>query len=236
MQRIPIPAPRRVTLRLTIWTAINATLCAVVMTALTLPACAASSRNDRSQRDDSSSFDYYLLALSWAPNFCATHSGSANECGAGRHVAFVVHGLWPQSEQGRLNQPCQHTSPVAGDVVRYALNFYPDAGLVQHEWQCHGVYSGLSARDYFTAVGRAFQSLHIPSSITGLTRDTEENASTLAQQFEQANSAPRGSFVSSCHDGELVAMEACFTRELKLRPCSPGLRSCSGPLLLRAPH
>jgi ribonuclease T2 len=216
-------------------TALWITFTAMLLASLAAPATARSRRYNRLQ-DAPGTFDYYLLALSWAPNFCATHSGSANECGTGRHVTFVVHGLWPQGEQGRLDQPCQHTAPVAEDVVRYALNFYPTAGLVQHEWQCHGVYSGLSARDYFTSVGRAYQSLHIPSSLAGLSRDTEENAATLAQQFEQSNSAPRGSFVSACHDAELVAIEACFTKDLKLRACSLSLHSCSGPLLLRAPR
>jgi ribonuclease T2 len=211
-------------------------LCALLFASLALPAAAQGRYYDRSRQSAPGSFDYYLLALSWAPNFCASHSSNSNECGTGRHVAFVIHGLWPQGERGRLNQPCQHTSPVASDVVRYALNFYPDAGLVQHEWQCHGIYSGLSARDYFTAVGRAYQSLHIPPSIAALSRDTEENAATLAQEFERSNSAPPGSFVSSCHDGELVAMEACFTKDLRLRSCSSSLRSCSGQLLLRAPR
>jgi ribonuclease T2 len=189
-----------------------------------------------SQQQASADFDYYLLSLSWAPNFCATHSGSANECGTGRNVAFVVHGLWPQSERGRLDEHCQHTSPVSAEVVRYAINFYPDAGLVQHEWQCHGIYSGLSARDYFTAAGHAYQSLQIPPSVATLTQDTQLRASALTRQFEQANGAPEGSFVTSCHDGELVAVEACFTKDLKLRACSPAQRGCSGSLLLRAPR
>ena len=41
------------------------------------------------------SFDYYLLTLSWAPEFCATHEGNApsSECGPAWHLGFVVHGL-----------------------------------------------------------------------------------------------------------------------------------------------
>lgn len=228
MSPISLCAPLRTPLRYLLLIALLASL--------VVPASARNRRYPRPDQNTAGSFDYYLLALSWVPNFCATHSGSANECGTGRHAAFVVHGLWPQSEQGRLNQPCQHTSPVAQDVVRYALNFYPDAGLVQHEWQCHGVYSGLSAQQYFTAVGHAFQSLHIPAAFTALSQDTQENAATLVQQFEQSNSAPPGAFVSSCHNGELIALEACFSKDMKLRSCSPGLHSCSGQLLLRAPR
>ena len=144
-----------------------------LLASIIIPGCTRGHSND-SQQDASGSSDYYLLALSWAPNFCATHTGNATECGTGRDVAFVVHGLWPQNEQGRLDQPCQHTAPVAEEFVRYALNFYPSAGLVQHEWQCHGIYSGLSARDYFHTVGQAYQSLHIPASIADISQDTRK--------------------------------------------------------------
>ena len=181
-------------------------------------------------------FDYYLLSLSWAPNFCADHRGPATECAPGRHVSFVLHGLWPQMEQGRPQEHCQHTSPVASDVVRYALNFYPSAGLIRHEWECHGINTGLSAGDYFTAAGHAFQQLKVPDSFASLAADTRMDTAGLARQFEQVNSAPANSFVTTCHDGELVGVEACFTRDLRLRPCAPSLRSCSGTLLLRAPR
>ena len=47
------------------------------------------------------SFDYYLLSLSWAPNYCAEHPGdNSSECRAGNHKGFVLHGLWPQSNEG----------------------------------------------------------------------------------------------------------------------------------------
>jgi len=39
-------------------------------------------------------FDYYLLSLSWAPNFCASHpSDHSSECALGNHTAFVLHEL-----------------------------------------------------------------------------------------------------------------------------------------------
>jgi ribonuclease T2 len=215
---------------------LRALLIFALLASFLTPAAASGSHRYNSQQAAPGDFDYYLLALSWAPNFCATNSGNASECGTGRHIAFVLHGLWPQSEQGRLNQPCQHTSPVAQDVVTYALNFYPSASLVQHEWQCHGVYSGLSASDYFTAAGRAYQSLHIPPALTTLSQSTQENSSALIQQFQQSNSAPAGAFVTSCHSGELVAVEACFTKDMQLRPCAPSLHSCSGSLLLLPPR
>src|SRR5262252_5239962 len=43
-------------------------------------------------------FDYYLLTLSWSPEFCNSHAGKP-ECQSGHH-GFVVHGLWPQYTEG----------------------------------------------------------------------------------------------------------------------------------------
>src|SRR5262245_819748 len=49
-------------------------------------------------------FDYYLLALSWSPTYCAERRGTAydQQCDVrqGRPYAFVLHGLWPQNERG----------------------------------------------------------------------------------------------------------------------------------------
>ena len=42
-------------------------------------------------------FDYYVLALSWSPEFCHSHPANAQCSG---HFGFVVHGLWPQFVDG----------------------------------------------------------------------------------------------------------------------------------------
>ena len=47
-------------------------------------------------------FDYYVLALSWSPSYCAGEAGQNDQqqCAPGRRFAFVVHGLWPQYNKG----------------------------------------------------------------------------------------------------------------------------------------
>ena len=49
-------------------------------------------------------FDFYVLSLSWSPSFCAgaAERGARNanvQCGP-RPFSFVVHGLWPQYDNG----------------------------------------------------------------------------------------------------------------------------------------
>jgi len=59
-------------------------------------------------------FAYYMLVLSYAPDFCDQPKGDKDprECGNGRKVGFVVHGLWPQGETTRGPQNCGSSSPV----------------------------------------------------------------------------------------------------------------------------
>src|ERR1700678_3970154 len=57
-------------------------------------------------------FDYYLLTMSWAPEFCHSH-GDSPEC-TGQHFGFVVHGLWPQYTNGGWPQNCS-TAPGLAD-------------------------------------------------------------------------------------------------------------------------
>jgi ribonuclease T2 len=60
------------------------------------------------RQNEPGKFDFYMLALSWSPSFCADSAervpaGSGQradpQCGARPH-SFVVHGLWPQYETG----------------------------------------------------------------------------------------------------------------------------------------
>jgi ribonuclease T2 len=41
-------------------------------------------------------FDYYVLALSWSPQYCATATNNADRSQCSVPHGFVVHGLWPQ--------------------------------------------------------------------------------------------------------------------------------------------
>jgi ribonuclease T2 len=108
----------------------------------------------RKPRASSGKFDYFLLALSWAPEYCATSGGAKDvrECGTGRKVGFVVHGLWPEANAGRGPESCGTASPVGQSIVQAMLDYIPSASLIQHEWKTHGTCSGLSQADFFAAV------------------------------------------------------------------------------------
>src|SRR5664279_3432765 len=109
-------------------------------------------------------FDYYLFTLSWAPEFCATNSAGRNsaECDPNKHLGLVVHGLWPQFENGNWPESCASTSPVASATVDHMMPIMPGRSLIQHEWSKHGTCSGLSPRDYFAAIEKQYSGLKVP--------------------------------------------------------------------------
>jgi ribonuclease T2 len=174
-------------------------------------------------------FSYYMLSLSYAPNFCA-HAGAernARECSAGAKP-FVVHGLWPQNDVGRGPERCGSARPVAADLVRSMLGYFPTESLVQHEWATHGTCTGLSPAEYFAAVRRAADSIRIPQALNEVSRPLESNPQAIENDFAQANPGiPRSGFRVSCYpDAGLQEVRICFDKSLQAQPCN-GAAECT---------
>jgi len=194
----------------------------------------ASSRHRKSAaKQTQGNFDYYLLSLSWAPNYCAEHPGdNSTECRSGNHKGFVLHGLWPQSNEGEPLMSCQPARPVAGDIVRHMLEYYPSPGLIQHEWEKHGTCSGLSAQEYFAKVEQAFKAVQPPEQFKNLSSDKSIAPKDVDQSFAGSNHAPADAFRISCHAQELVGVEVCMSKDLKIQSCSRSLRECPASSVL----
>src|SRR6195256_96368 len=114
-------------------------------------------------------FDYYILSLSWSPSFCETATGNARrqQCGP-RPFSFVVHGMWPQYENG-FPEFCQVPSPrLNRNTVSSMLDLMPSPRLVFHEWDRPGTCSGLSAGAFFDTVRKARAVVKIPSQYMDL--------------------------------------------------------------------
>ncbi len=176
-------------------------------------------------------FDFYLLNLSWSPEFCATH-GDSPECG--RNLGFVVHGLWPQDANGDYPQHC---SDVPGPANPQAdTDIIPTASLVEHEWETHGTCSGLSAGDYFAEIHKAFAAVRIPANI-GTGNDADGvTPDDLLSRFAAANPGyPAGSFALSCGNNRLTAIEICLAKDLRPEACQ-GVRSCRANMVKVTPR
>ncbi len=170
-------------------------------------------------------FDYYLLNLSWAPEFC--HAKPDNpECSG--HFGFIVHGLWPQYSAGGYPENC--ASLPGPSNPSSLLDIMPDLHLIQHEWATHGTCSGLPADDYFALIRRVRASLKIPPGFVAPQQQFTVNPADLKREFEQANPGVMDSGIAvSCGGPYLVAVEICFTKDGKPAQCGSDVRDCNKP-------
>jgi ribonuclease T2 len=174
-------------------------------------------------------FDYYLLSLSWAPEFCAQPGEAAKnplECGQGK--GFVVHGLWPEVNQGKSPESCGAAKMVPRSLVNDMLKYIPSASLIQHEWATHGTCSGLSQGDYFTKVMLARAAVQVPVQISSLGQTTTESPGEIEAQFAAANpSFPQGAVRTACQGGQLTELHVCFDKNLKALACTASAGECT---------
>lgn len=166
-------------------------------------------------------FDYYLLNLSWSPEFCYSHPNAA-ECT--QHRAFTLHGLWPQKNSGPFVENCSN-APGPRDPMAYS-DIYPDQGLLRHEWKTHGTCSGLAPDTFFKLARQAVHSVTIPSELATLDHQISIPPARVLDLFARANpSIPRESLALSCGNNYLTAIEVCMSKTLQPIACGP-IRSC----------
>lgn len=184
-------------------------------------------RNRRRQaRGEAGQFDFYVLALSWSPGYCASPAGQRDDaqCAPGRQFAFVLHGLWPQYEKSGWPQSC----PVEGGGVDRAtveamLDIMPSPRLVRHEWEKHGTCSGLSANDFFEESREAFQKVKIPEAYRAPLKQITVNPAAMRKAFGAANPefGENGFAVVCTNNGRfLQEVRACLNKELDGRACN----------------
>src|ERR1700746_2763254 len=146
----------------------------VALLALLLPPRAATAQDPR--QNAPGQFDFYVLSLSWSPSFCAgaaergsTGAAATAQCGS-RPYSFVVHGLWPQYENG-FPEYCQRPAPrLNRNIVSSMLDLMPAPGLIFNEWDKHGTCSGLSDRNYFETIRKARAAIKIPAEYLDLSQ------------------------------------------------------------------
>lgn len=168
-------------------------------------------------------FDYFLLALSWSPSFCAAPGMAEREamqCG-GRPYAFVVHGLWPQHERG-WPESCPSTQARDADdgTVEAMLDLMPSPSLIQHQWDKHGVCTGQSPDAYFDDVRAFRERVRIPRAFERLEAAQQVTAADVEQAFIDAN---RGltpeAVVVTCSRDRLREVRICMTKSGEFRAC-----------------
>ncbi len=187
----------------------------------------------------SGDFDFYVLALSWSPGFCATggNEKARTQCEPGAGKNFVVHGLWPQYEQG-FPQDCgngdRQPSRIALDAAK---DLYPDERLARYEWRKHGVCAGKSPSDYFADVRRAREAINVPREFAAPRDDQTWAPVDIARAFESANPRLRpGMSAIECKSGMLQEVRFCMSKDLReFRACPEVARRTCRAREIRVP-
>jgi ribonuclease T2 len=174
-------------------------------------------------------FDYYVLSLSWSPEFCHSHPSNP-ECS--RHSGFVVHGLWPQYIDG-YPENCS-SQPGPSDPASFA-DIMPDRSLLAHEWVSHGTCSGLDPNAYFKIVRQAFESVKIPERLSAPQQMFSMTPQQLKEELVAANrSLSDEDLAVGCGNNYLTSVSVCFTKQLQPRACQ-GIRDCRANSIRVAP-
>ena len=177
-------------------------------------------------------FDYYVLALSWSPAWCAAEGDRkhAPQCAPGQEAGFVLHGLWPQYEDGWPDYcDWRGRAPDPAELAATdALTRSP--GLSLYQWRKHGSCSGLDPARYFALARQAWEAVRRPETLRRSAVPLRLDPDRVEGAFLEANPGLTAEAVTvTCRRGLIREVRICLTRALAPRACTgPAARGC-GP-------
>jgi len=175
-------------------------------------------------------FDFYVLSLSWSPQHCATRGKQLPpddpQCGGSAAYGFIVHGLWPQFQQG-YPESCAPPGDLDPALIKRILRIMPSEKLIRHEWEKHGTCSGLPADQYFAQAEALMGGLKFPDRFTAPKEVISTSVAALRQDLAAANpNLPKdGASVAIVCQGEyLRELRLCYSKDFKPQACTGEVR------------
>jgi len=176
-------------------------------------------------------FDYYVMALSWSPTWCALEGDARNspQCDDDKDNGWVLHGLWPQYENGWPSYCRTNARNPSRADTRAEADLFGSSGNAWHQWNKHGRCTGLRADDYYKIARLAYDEINRPDVLRKLDRPVRLPAKVIEQAFiEENQSLEPDQITITCKQGRIQEARICLTRDLELRSCGADvLRDCS---------
>ncbi len=176
-------------------------------------------------------FDYYVLSLSWSPNWCAREGDArgSDQCDARHDYGWILHGLWPQFHQGWPSYCRTPEAQPSRSMTRRMEDIQGSAGLAWHQWKKHGTCSGLSAPAYFALSREAYDRVQRPEVFRKLDATVKLPASVVEEAFLKANPGlERDMITITCKQGYIEEVRLCLSRDLDPVPCGRDvIRDCT---------
>lgn len=192
----------------------------------------------RAEGERAGNFDYYVAALSWSASWCALEGDGRDDpqCDAGRGVDFVLHGLWPQYEEGWPSFCRTGEGDPSRGMTAAQADVFGGAGAAFYQWKKHGRCSGLSAAGFYDLAREAKGRVVVPEVFRALGRDIRLEADVVEDAFLEANPgmSPEG-VVVTCKGGMVQEVRVCLTKSLEFRDCAGDVgRVCRGVVGMEA--
>lgn len=193
----------------------------------------------RAEGEAAGDFDYYVMALSWSPTWCALEGDrrGSPQCDDDADNGWVLHGLWPQYERGWPSYcPTDARNPSRADTAREA-DLFGASGNAWHQWNKHGRCTGLTSAEYYRLAREAYDGVTRPDVFRKITRDIRLPAEVVEEAFLEDNpSLSADGITITCRQGRVQEARICLTRDLEPRDCGRDVsRDCTLDDALMAP-
>lgn len=184
----------------------------------------------RAEGEKPGDYDYLLLSLSWSPTWCALEGDARNspQCDDDKDFGWVLHGLWPQYEDGWPSYCPSVKRPPSRGMTAEMADIMGAPGVAWHQWKKHGTCTGLEAAQYYALMRLAYGKITRPAILRDLGRDVRLPATVIEEAFLEANpSLKRDQITITCKKGRIQEARICLDTELKPRRCGDDtIRDC----------
>ncbi|MFB2768199.1 ribonuclease [Pelatocladus sp. BLCC-F211] len=179
------------------------------------------------------------MTLSWSPDYCVTNGNrDRQQCKSGKKLGFVLHGLWPQYQQGYPSN-CS-TQKLPPQLKRQFPGLFPSDKLYDHEWEKHGTCSGMTPAQYLTLSKQLKDSVVIPTAYNRPTKPFRTTIKDLKSAFVSANNQFNADGIAPyCSDSGRFLKEVffCYSKDRKAGICSAEIlrrsqKTCGQPNFL----
>lgn len=184
----------------------------------------------RADGDRAGVFDYYVLALSWTPTWCALEGDArgSEQCDAANDFGWTLHGLWPQYHRGWPSFCQSAQRPPSRTMTSGMADIMGSSGLAWHQWKKHGSCSGLSAQAYYDLSRKAYASVVRPQVFRQLSKPVTLPAKVIEEAFLKANPQIEANMLTiTCKAGRIQEARLCLSKTLDPVPCGRDvIRDC----------
>lgn len=169
----------------------------------------------------------YLLTMSWSPQHCAGVRNPKDvrdrfQCsGEQGRFGWVLHGLWPETDNPGYPQWCRPAKIVPQPVLKKHLCMTPSAQLLQHEWAKHGTCMSPHPAAYFRAADILFRTVRFPDMKRLST--SPQTADSIRRAFAAINPGWKESMIAVGvdRDGSLDEVRLCLGPRMRPQQCKP---------------